>query len=211
MAKLRETVYDIFVVFLIFFVTLILTANFGTVQLYYPSLILWGSMPLIVELAVRKGSIRNLGFQKTNFKRTSPLILGLIVIWLLAFVVVSEIRWKTLLPAWYLVFVASIFFHPGFVEELCFRGFLETRLERLFTVKQALVIQAVIFGLYHLPQTVSGTTGWLVIGGMFYPVFAFVFGIVMGMIYIKTRNLLVGIGFHASLLEFFLLISLLGA
>lgn len=211
MAKFRETVYDIFVVFLILFVTLILNANFGIVQLYYPSLILWASMPLIVELVVRKGSIRNLGFQKTNFKKIMPLLFGLIVLWLLAFVIISQIRWKTFLPAWYLFFVASIFFHPGFVEELCFRGFLETRLERLFTVKQALVIQAVIFGLYHLPQTVSGTPGWLVIGGMVYPVFAFIFGIVMGIIYIKTRNLLVGIGIHASLLEFFLLISLLSA
>jgi membrane protease YdiL (CAAX protease family) len=211
MARLRETIYDIFAVFLMFFGTLILNVNFGIVQLYYPSLILWAAMPLIVELAVRRGSIGNLGFRKTNFKRGLPLIFGLIVMWLLAFGVVSQVRWQASLPARYLFFVASIFFHPGFVEELCFRGFLETRLERLFTVRQALVIQAVIFGLYHLPQTVSGNPGWLVVGGSFYPVFAFIFGLFLGAIYIKTRNLLVGIGLHASLLEFFLLISLLSS
>jgi len=101
------------------------------------------------------------------------------------------------------------FFHPGLVEELCFRGFLETRLERLFSVKKALIIQATIFGLYHLPQVISGNPGWLVIGGLFYPLIAFVGGVIMGIIHIKTRNLFVGIGFHASLLEFFLLSSIL--
>jgi len=208
MAKSRETIYDILAVFVIFFVTLILTANFGIVQLYYPSLLLWALMPLVVELVVRKGSIRNLGFQKTDFRKSLPKMFGLILVWLLAFVVVVEIRWKTLLPNWYLLFVASIFYHPGFVEELCFRGFLETRLERLVSVKKALVIQAVVFGFYHVPPTISGSQGWLVIGGMFYPVLAFMFSLVLGAIYLKTRNLLVGIAFHASLLELFLLASL---
>jgi membrane protease YdiL (CAAX protease family) len=136
-------------------------------------------MPFIVELAVRRENIRNLGFQRTNFKRSLPLTLGLIGVWILVFLFVPQIFGKTPLPAQSLLFAASIFFHPGLVEELSFRGFLETRLERLFTVKKALVIQAVLFGLYHLPQVFAGG-GWLVIGGLFYPFFAFIFGLVLG-------------------------------
>jgi len=211
MAEPRETVYDLLAVFVILFVTLVLTANFGIVQLYYPSIILWALMPFIVELAVRKGSIRNLGFQKTDFRKSLPLTFGLILFWLLAFLLIPQGLGKAPLPAGFLVFVASYFFHPGLVEELCFRGFLQTRLERLFSVKKALVVQAAIFGLYHLPQVFSGSPGWLVLGGSFYPFIAFVFGIVMGIVYIKTRNLFVGIGVHASALEFFLLGNTLGA
>jgi len=209
--ELGETVYDLLVVFVTLFVTLVLTANFGILQLYYPSIILWALMPFIVELAVRRGNIRNLGFQKTDFRKSLPLTLGLIMFWLLAFLFIPQILGKAPLPAGFLVFVASYFFHPGLVEELCFRGFLQTRLERLFSVKKALVVQAVVFGLYHLPQVVSGHPGWLVLGGPFYPFIAFVFGIIMGIVYIKTRNLFVGIGIHASALEFFLLGSMLGA
>lgn len=211
MAQFKEAVYDLLAVFVIIFVTLILFVNFRIAQLYYPSIILWASMPLIVELAVRKGSVRNLGFQKANFQRSLPLSLGLIVVWLLIFLFVPEIMGKNPLPAQSLFFVVSIFFHPGLVEELCFRGFLETRLERLFSVKKALVIQALVFGLYHLPPVVSGDPRWLVVGGPFYPFIAFIFGVIMGIIYMKTRNLFVCIGFHASLLEFFLLSSILGA
>lgn len=121
----------------------------------------------------------------------------------------SQNNGKNLVTSSVLAFIASIFFHPSLVEELCFRGFLETRLERLSSVKKALVIQAVVFGLYHLPPVISGDPRWLVIGGLFYPFIAFIFGVIMGIIYIKTRNLFVGIAFHASLLEFFLLSSIL--
>lgn len=210
MAGMRETVYDLLVVFVVFFVTLILTADFSMVQLYYPSIILWALMPFIVELVVRKGTIRNLGFQKTDFRKSSLLTSVLIVAWLLIFQFVPQIAGKNPLPAQYLSFVASIFFHPGLVEELCFRGFLQTRLERIFSVKKALILQSAIFGLYHIPQVISGG-GWLILGGPFYPFIAFIFGLLMGMIYIRTRNLFVGIGFHASALEIFLLSSLLGA
>jgi len=129
----------------------------------------------------------------------------------LAFLFIPQVLGKAPLPAGFLVFVASYFFHPGLAEELCLRGFLQTRLERLFSVKKALAVQTVIFGLYPLPQVVSGRPGWLVLGGPFYPFVALVFGMIMGMVYIKTRNLFVGIGVHASALEFFLLGSMLGA
>jgi len=210
MAGMRETVYDLLVVFVTLFVTLILTANLYVVQLYYPSIILWALMPFVVELVVRKGTIRNLGFQKTDFRRSSLLTLALIMTWLLIFHFIPQIAWRNPLPAQYLFFIASIFFHPGLVEELCFRGFLQTRLERLFSVKKALILQSAIFGLYHVPQVFAGG-GWFVLGGPFFPFIAFIFGLIMGMIYIRTRNLFVGIGFHASGLETFLLINLLGA
>jgi len=68
-------------------------------------------------------------------------------------------------PAQSLLLDDSIFLHSGLLEELCSRGSLETRLERLFSVEKALLIQAVIFGLYHLPPVVSADPRWPVVGG----------------------------------------------
>lgn len=44
-----------------------------------------------------------------------------------------------------------------------------------------LVFQEVIFGLYHVPQAMFGFG--LVVEGLFYPLFAAVFGAVLGAIY----------------------------
>jgi membrane protease YdiL (CAAX protease family) len=167
-------------------------------------------MTFVVELAARKGSVRNLGFQRTNFGRSIPLFFGLIVVWVLAFflTVLMIMGMKTALSPgslFSMVFMASVFFHPGFVEILAFRGFLQTRLERLFSARKALVFQAVIFGLYHVPPAMFGFG--LVVGGLFCPLFAAVFGAILGAIYAKTRNLFVTIGLHASILELFLVLS----
>jgi len=50
-----------------------------------------------------------------------------------------------------LAFVLLLFL-AGFTEEFFFRGFLQTRLERLFRSRIAgLVVSSLFFGLYHLP------------------------------------------------------------
>lgn len=182
---------------------------YSNCQLRHRSLVL--PVYAVDGLVVRKGTVRNLGFEKANFQRSLPQTSGLIVIWPLTFLFVPEIMGEAPLTVQSLFLDDSIFFYSGLLEELCFRGSLETRLERLFSVGKALVIQAVIFGLYHLPPVVSGDPRWLVVGGQFNPFIAFILGVIMGIIYIKTRNLFVDIGLHGSLLEFFLLTGILRA
>lgn len=76
-------------------------------------------------------------------------------------------------------------------EEMIFRGFLFTRLERLFGARPgstvfALVAQGVLFGLSHAYQGLSG----IVLTG--------VTGLILGLVYLaSSRNLIVCILLHA--------------
>jgi hypothetical protein len=72
----------------------------------------------------------------------------------------------------YLATVGSII--AGICEEFIWRGYLLTRFETLTGKKVvAVVIQAILFGLYHGPYAISPA----------------VFGLIAGLIYIKTRRL----------------------
>jgi membrane protease YdiL (CAAX protease family) len=85
----------------------------------------------------------------------------------------------------------SNFMQNGFWEEFLFRGALQTRLRRLWTPGWALVIQALLFGAWHLGlgYTNTGHDGWL-------PALASVLmhqavvGLAFGVIFERTRNLL---------------------
>ena len=69
------------------------------------------------------------------------------------------------------------------VEELCFRGVLMERL-RWMPVWAAIIIQAFIFGVAHL--------------NLFQGAYAFVLGIILGLVYIKYRSIIVVIVGHAA-------------
>lgn len=82
------------------------------------------------------------------------------------------IKMLPLFTVLYLATVGSII--AGICEEFIWRGYLLTRFETLTGKKVvAVVIQAILFGLYHGPYAIS-------------PV---VFGLIAGLIYIKTRRL----------------------
>ncbi len=167
-------------------------ADFLGMQFYVPTILLWVLMPFLVELLLRKGTIRNLGFLRTKFRRSLPLYIALAGGWAVAS-----------------PYFATFFFHPAFVEELCFRGFLQTRLERLFSVRRSIIIQAAVFAAYHIPAALPVSKLGFSPGGFFYPVFALLLGIVNGMVYAKTRNLFVTMAIHGSLLAAFELLTFL--
>ena len=87
--------------------------------------------------------------------------------------------------------VLSNSLNNGFFEEFLFRGALQTRLRRLAGPGWALVLQALIFGPWHLGLgfTDTGHAGWL-------PALAStlvhqaVVGLGFGVIFERTRNLL---------------------
>ena len=86
--------------------------------------------------------------------------------------------------------LVSNFMQNGFWEEFLFRGALQTRLRRLWTPGWALVVQALLFGAWHLGLgfTNTGHEGWL-------PALASVLvhqsvaGLAFGVIFERTRNL----------------------
>ncbi len=204
----RQMVSDLLIVFTVVFATDFLMTVLFT-WLYFPAILLWAALPFIIELILRKGTIRNLGFQETRFSRSLPLYLVLVALWFLAILVLVRLSTGIFAFSAVLLSFSFIFFHPAFVEELNFRGFLQTRLARLFSVKQSIIIQAVIFALYHVPAALPTSQLGFSPGGIFYPVLVFPFAIVLGIIYAKTQNLFVTMAIHGSLLEAFLALSVL--
>lgn len=85
----------------------------------------------------------------------------------------------------------SNFMQNGFFEEFLFRGALQTRLRRLWSPEWALVVQALLFGAWHLGLGYTNTdhTGLL-------PALAStivnqaVIGLAFGVLFERTRNLL---------------------
>ena len=85
----------------------------------------------------------------------------------------------------------SNFMQNGFWEEFLFRGALQTRLRRLWTPGWALVVQALLFGAWHLGlgYTNTGHSGWLpALASVL--VHQAVIGMALGVIFERTRNLL---------------------
>jgi membrane protease YdiL (CAAX protease family) len=79
----------------------------------------------------------------------------------------------------------------GFFEEFLFRGALQTRLRRILNPAWAVVIQALIFGVWHLGLGYTNTA----YDGFLPAVTATlvnqaVLGLAFGMIFERTRNLL---------------------
>jgi membrane protease YdiL (CAAX protease family) len=77
----------------------------------------------------------------------------------------------------------------GFFEEFLFRGALQTRLARLISPSWALVIQAWVFGLWHLGLDIHTMNGD-VLGGLALSILSHsVMGLAYGVIFYRTRNL----------------------
>lgn len=86
----------------------------------------------------------------------------------------------------------SNFLQNGFFEEFLFRGALQTRLRRIVGPAWALVLQALLFGVWHLGLGYSNTghTG-LLLAVASTVVYQAVAGLAFGVLFERTRNLLV--------------------
>jgi len=79
----------------------------------------------------------------------------------------------------------------GFGEEFLYRGALQTRLRALLSPSWAIVIQALLFGIWHFGANVGskGITGTTAVIAFSVLVQATA-GLVFGIIFQRTRNLL---------------------
>lgn len=83
----------------------------------------------------------------------------------------------------FIIQLLSLAIAAPIVEELCFRGVLMERM-RWMPVWASLLIQALMFGIAHL--------------NLFQGSYAFVLGIILGLVYIKFRSIVLVIVGHAS-------------
>lgn len=74
----------------------------------------------------------------------------------------------------------------GISEEGLFRGYMQTHLEKFYTSKQAILIQAVLFGVWHF---VWGLNPFDPVYMLSYVSVTFLIGLLFGYFYSKTRNL----------------------
>lgn len=82
------------------------------------------------------------------------------------------------------------FFQNGFFEEFLFRGVLLVRLMAIMKPARALIVQGVLFGLWHLAANTGSLNGDMLAGAALCIVGQSVGGIVYGVIFLRTRNLL---------------------
>jgi len=78
-------------------------------------------------------------------------------------------------------------FCVGVSEEGLFRGFIQTRLAKFYSERKALLVQALLFGVWHFIWHVSPFDS---IGMLLHVSSTFVFGLVFGQFYRKSRNLI---------------------
>ncbi len=154
---------------------------------YVTNPVTYVALPLLV-LLLAGAHIRSLGFGHGHRVGRVLLLWGSIP---LAFFAVALVSGQLALGRLLGRFVSN-FMQNGFWEEFLFRGALQTRLRRLCTPAWAVVIQALVFGIWHLGLgfTSTGNAGLL-------PALAStvvnqaVVGLAFGVIFERTRNLAV--------------------
>jgi membrane protease YdiL (CAAX protease family) len=94
--------------------------------------------------------------------------------------------WQTAVDIWDFVF-------GNFAEELFFRGYLLSRLERTMGWTKALIVQAMLFGFFHVNYDLFPFELWPMVG---YVLMATAFGVLMGLLVRYSRTLVVAALVH---------------
>lgn len=91
--------------------------------------------------------------------------------------------------SWSLIIQLIIFIFVGINEELFCRGYCMTVLKQINTLWAPIVISSVIFALMHSFNSGISLLAYVNL---------FLFGITMGYLFIKTKNIWMGIGYHIT-------------
>jgi membrane protease YdiL (CAAX protease family) len=144
---------------------------------------------------VRGLSLGSLGFKGNRILRSLLIGVAYYVLYALAmfgtfFISVYALSGQLVVlnydPIPALIVFPFMTFCVGVSEEGLFRGFMQTRLEKIFSERRALLIQAVLFGLWHFVWHIS-PLNYL---GMFTHVLTtFIFGLIFGQFYRISRSL----------------------
>ena len=87
-------------------------------------------------------------------------------------------------------FLLLLFYSNAFLEEITFRGLIQTKLEQALGQKKAIIYQAVLFMLIHIPANLIRYSMDGNIARFFWNfAFQFVHGLIFGLIFLKTRNI----------------------
>jgi len=192
---LRETILFWLVHFtwlsvVIFFLKSIFVTLIGSDLSYYflvaiDSLILF-IIPLIYVIRKNNWRLSEIGFTITKVESWKVLVFGISAYLILG--VYSFFRSPHIEMYWFALLL--VLYSNAFLEEFFYRGFIQSKLERAFGQKKALIYQGVIFTLVHIPAktiqfSIDGNL-LLYLSSFF---LVFLHGTIYGLIYMKTRNL----------------------
>jgi membrane protease YdiL (CAAX protease family) len=169
-----------------------------------PSVLLFGMpyektpliyLTILTILIIEKTDVSAFGFKTRNIRKS--LLFGFLFFfildglaslgfYLLIYIFTSQIpvQYYNVLP--FILTMPFMTFCVGISEEGLFRGYMQTHLEKFYTSKQAILIQAILFGIWHF---VWGLNPFDPVYMLSYVGFTFLVGLLFGYFYSKTRNL----------------------
>ncbi len=166
------------------------------------------SLPLMfitVHLFLRwegESSFASVGL-RSNGNRTYPLVVGGIAgacaalfVFIVAIILGGTVNTIDSISSDMLTGVVILTIFVAVLEELCYRGYLMTRIADVWNVRWAVLMSSVIFSIAHFNWWIP----WGTVSGelaLMFSINIFVGGIVLGLsYYLAGKNLLVPISFH---------------
>lgn len=149
----------------------------------------------VLELVVRRRSLSLIGFRFPTNRRVLAIVAGIFGLYLasrllepLALGEAYQFEWRG--------FISTCLIFP-FLEEVLFRGMIQTRLESALGAVRSWIVSGLMFGVYHLylHYLVPGRapTAEDLLG----LVYMTAFGMLLGVVFAKTRSLLPSFLIHA--------------
>ncbi len=151
--------------------------------------------PLVMEIIIRRRPLSVIGFRMPTNRRVLAIVAGILVLYLISRLIEPLIQGEAFdfnLRG----FFSNCLLFP-FLEEALFRGLIQTRLESALGTVRSWVLSGLIFGFYHfyahflvpgITPTISDALGLIYLS---------VFGMLLGVIFGKTRSLLPPFLIHA--------------
>lgn len=149
----------------------------------------------VMEIIVRRRSLSVVGFRLPINKRVLLIFTGIATLLLVTGIVVHSI-YNIQYYYFNQYFISAVLLGP-LVEEIAFRGLIQTRLEASFGITKSWILTSLLFGFYHY-------VAWFLIQGQTFTTdsvipltYTVVFGVAAGIFYAKTRSLLPPFLLHA--------------
>jgi membrane protease YdiL (CAAX protease family) len=151
---------------------------------------------LIMEKPREWRDIKRAGFVLPTNRQALTLFTGLLVLQMVGGVA-RHIYSGTRLPYLNMYFISGVVVGP-FVEETLLRGLIQTRLEAILGASRSWLVSGTLFGFYHLwaHYLVAGRA--LTFIGCVQLITVSLFGMLLGVVFTKTRSLLPPLLLHAA-------------
>ena len=149
----------------------------------------------VMEIIVRKRSLSVVGFRLPTNKRVLLIFIGVATLLFVAGIV-RHLIFNIPFRYFNQYFISAVLLVP-LVEEIAFRGLIQTRLEASFGSTKSWILSSLLFGFYHY-------VAWFLIEGQTFTtdsiralLYTVVFGVAAGVFYAETKSLLPPFLLHA--------------